>query len=690
MKNWKTMVVLIFAFAGIFSGCAEKAGAENADLYSSTTFMEYENKGFYQKPMAEIINDVVYYSDEAGRLQCVDQNGENAGIVVILTEQEGELVDIGVSSYDVPVLLTGVEKETASEYCIFEVAEGKCKKLCDLKLEQQLSAKEVMVTEEIIGIHTVDGELLFFDRQGNLKSTEQEPPCGQTVCLWNNSFFVGELKDTVLQVSRFGPENETPETGANIKVNHQGFGVELVSDGKDFCYITDDVYVSEYYEENGLTEPLLKWSNVGINPGVTDKKMVFSDGSLLWASLDQSTQRVSMKVIKLNDNPNGVTEQNLVLATVSPSTFVEQQVIVFNESNREYRILIKDYGVYEDPYTALRMDIIAGEPFDILCLENMPVDVLIDKGLLADLTEYVDLSEYMESYVEAITGDKGIYQVAPFFAVYTLIGKSEQVGDAPGWSYEDFLQCLKPGQEIKNKAQQYDLLRILCYKSLEDYIDLETCEAEFDCAELREKLNFIKNYEYSSQNDLPFYEKLRSGEVMLAEAYLGSGNDYRIYQYAFGDDICAKGYPCQGRNGNYMELIEPMGISSRSKHQEVAWEFIAALMSEETGYENSELGFPSKKAVFERLANEWMGKDNGKNLTMTLFGKTHEVPYMKKEEMEDLRSMIASANRIRGDYTDAELILSEEAHGFLGGQISLDVALKNIDNRITLYLEEQK
>ena len=196
---------------------------------------------------------------------------------------------------------------------------------------------------------------------------------------------------------------------------------------------------------------------------------------------------------------------------------------------------------------------------------------------------------------EAITVDEGIYQVSPFFAVYTLLGKEREVGSELGWTYDDFLSCVQENKEIINNVTQYDLLRMLCYRSLDNYIDWQNGTVHFECEEFVDKLQFIKDYDYPVSTQMPYYYKLRSGNIMLVEGYLRSGNDYRTYKYAFGEEISAKGYPCKDRNGNYMDLIAPMGISSRSAHKKIAWEFIEDVLSEEIEYTYHDMGFPSRK-----------------------------------------------------------------------------------------------
>ncbi len=685
MKSSRFIIVLSCIICFALTGCGKTQNISDVVQYESTFFLEFESENSASEPLVEVIDDMVYYSENGKELQRVDKNGETNCPIMELEEQDGKIIDICVSSREEILLLTQISLEDNAEYRLIASKEGRNEHICTLEIKEDFAVEESIVNDNMLCILTADENLLLFDFEGKLRNKLEKAGSNPTLCLMEGTVILGETDNEVVKLRMGNNVDSSWDKITELKICNNGLGASLLAN-KNNCYISDDVYVYQYFSDKKLTAPLFSWTDIGIDANVSPKQMLFSDGSLLLAFMEEHTGKVLLKKVVSNDGSTGDVKQNIVLAGVNPDDIIKEKVLEFNENSEEYRILVKDYGVYNDPYTKLRMDIIANETFDIMCLEELPIDVLIEKGMLVDLTEYMNLTEYVDSYIQAITVDNGIYQVSPFFAVYTLLGKEKEVGSELGWTYADFMSCLQENREITNNVTQYDLLRILCYRSLDDYIDWQNRTVQFENEEFKDRLQFIKDFECIPATQMPYYDKLRSGNIMLVEGYLRSGNDYRTYKYAFGEDISAKGYPCKNKNGNYMDLIAPLGISSSSMYKDIAWEFIEDVLGEETEYNYHDMGFPSRKATLEVLFEEWKGKGS---LTMTLFGETEKVPYMSTSDAEDLERLIASANHLLKDYSEVELIIGEEISGFLCDQISMDVVLSNINNRVNLCLEEK-
>ena len=154
-----------------------------------------------------------------------------------------------------------------------------------------------------------------------------------------------------------------------------------------------------------------------------------------------------------------VEKQILTLGCCYIDSDVRTQVVQFNKTNEKYRIQIKDYSVYntetdyEQAYTKLNTDIVSGNVPDILVLDSsLPLESYMSKGLFEDLYPYIDADEemnrtdFLTSVFDAFSKDGKLYQLIPSFTVFTVVGKTADVGKETGWTLDDLnaLMATKP------------------------------------------------------------------------------------------------------------------------------------------------------------------------------------------------------------------------------------------------------
>ena len=109
---------------------------------------------------------------------------------------------------------------------------------------------------------------------------------------------------------------------------------------------------------------------------------------------------------------------------------VKKKLVEFNKNSNEYRINIRDYGIYDtmDDYTQgltrLNADIVSGDVPDIMLLSSqMPVESYIAKGVFANLNEFfeneteIKKEDLLPNVLEALSSEDGLYRIAPSFAV---------------------------------------------------------------------------------------------------------------------------------------------------------------------------------------------------------------------------------------------------------------------------------
>ena len=148
-----------------------------------------------------------------------------------------------------------------------------------------------------------------------------------------------------------------------------------------------------------------------------------------------------MKFTKV-DPKDVVDKKVLTLACNDINWEIRKHVVEFNKTNPEYRIQITDYFQYntEDDYTIgttrLNTDIVSGKVPDILVLnENLPLESYMAKGLFEDLYPYIDKDDafrredFFPNVLKAYENNGKLYRLVPRFTVYTVTGKTADVGD---------------------------------------------------------------------------------------------------------------------------------------------------------------------------------------------------------------------------------------------------------------------
>lgn len=179
-----------------------------------------------------------------------------------------------------------------------------------------------------------------------------------------------------------------------------------------------------------------------------------------------------------------------------------------------------------------------------------------------------------------------------------------------------------------------------------------------------------------------------------------------MMQGMFGEKIAYVGFPNSERSGN---LIYPtggsMGISARSKHKDGAFEFMQTLLSEE--YQMSLVsghggwGFPVKKSALEAqfekdMTPEYYTDENGNQVEemKTSWGYDDfniDIYAAKEDEIAQVRELIGSANRLAGSVNQQLVnIVTEETEAFFKGQKSAEDTAGVIQNRIQIYVSENR
>lgn len=395
---------------------------------------------------------------------------------------------------------------------------------------------------------------------------------------------------------------------------------------------------------------------------------------------------------------------------------VKNAAIEFNKTNQEYRIEFKDYSNEEDPETKMNADIIAGNVPDIISLDNIAIDQYIAKGLLEDLTPYMEKDSevkpdvFIPSVAEAMKTNDKFYFVSPGFGISTMIARTKDVGDKSGWTFDELKTLLEEKGDsarpfyTENKSE---MLYSFLSAGINDFIDWSTGECSFDGQDFKDILEICnkgKNEETEYNEDAPSQPTLiKEGKVLFSDGWVDI-ESVELYEKMFGEDITFIGYPNKDKEGSYFNFNTTMGVYSKSDVKEGAWEFIRSFMTKE--YQGKQVGNgmmsgnPTRQDCFDMMIK---AKTTTESYTDEFGQEIHPldsswgwddlevkiVPLTDKEAQ--LYKDLVNNTKKSGGYNNALIgIIQEESKTYFAGEKSLDETVNIIQNRIKTYVNENR
>lgn len=528
---------------------------------------------------------------------------------------------------------------------------------------------------------------------------------------------------------------ETKDWGKETPVSSRAWNILPGNDVYTYFFTSSGSIFGER-KDNGEVEKVVDWiaCDVDSNSINSDRFGFLSDGRIVAVTYEYSDNDPSrQQVLVLNrvDAAAVTTKTELTLACLYLDYNLRSQIVKFNKSNPDYRIVVKDYSEYatDDDYNAgltkLNTELISGNVPDILVNgTELPIGQYAAKGLLEDLWPYLDADpEYsrdklMTQPLNAAQTDGKLYRLPIDFGVTTAVGLGKVVGEYTTWTLADVndaLSKLPEGATVFNKYYtQAEMLKYCIAMNAENFMSWQDGTCSFDSDEFRALLEFVKPFpaEYDWQSDAEEYEsdytRLKNGKQLLYPTSLSGFSDLYYTFAALNNDIRFIGFPREdGSSGNAFNASCTLSISTTCKDKSGAWAFIRSTLSDD--YQESIWNYPIVKSVFEAKAQEAMTQeyetdadgnqildDDGNPIPISSGGMSYgnepmiELYAVTQEQYDAVLALIDSTTTFV-DYDQNVLdIISDEAAGYFAGSKTVEEASKLIQSRVSLYIQEQK
>lgn len=433
--------------------------------------------------------------------------------------------------------------------------------------------------------------------------------------------------------------------------------------------------------------------------------------TMMGTTWDESGSKV---VIYKKVDPSTITDkETITVGAMYVDDNVKKAAIAFNKKNNKYQIEFKDYSNEEDPQTKMNADIIAGNVPDILCLSGLSVNQYVEKGILEDLTSYyekdsdVSVDDMIPSVAKAMQIDGKYYYIAPGFYVNTLVGAAKTVGTEPGWTMDDLKKLLDEHKDARPfySENKNDNLYSFITMNISDYVDWSTGECTFDGQDFKDILEICNrgtNEETDYSEDSPSEPSLvKEGKVLLTNGGSLDMESVELYEAMFNGDITFIGYPNKDKDGSYFSFDKQLGIYSKSKNKDAAWEFLKTFLTKEyQGDRDNLYSNPTRQDAFDMLVKS---KTATKKYTDELGNEVEplesgwgwddlnvDIGPLTDKQAQMYIDLVNNTDKT-GEYND-EIgnIITEEAKAYFSGQKSLDETADIIQNRVKTYVNENR
>ena len=596
-------------------------------------------------------------------------------------------------------------------------------------------------TVQTFGETTSENKVVVLDKDQNVLFTiEEENLWGQLTLLGDGTVGMsvwseegGQVLRTIDKAAKgWGAEYPLPPNGGNIYTGSQ----------KYIFYYDNGDSLYGFNKETKAGEKILSWSAANINK---DELMFFTfleDGRIvaMTRSWGMNGNDMTMELAILTETDASVLKDKVTLTYATQYLGYEERnkIIDFNKSSDKYRIEIKDYSEfntaedYKAGLTKLNTEIAAGNVPDILNVSGLPIQQYGAKGLLEDLWPYIDndpdlgRDAIMENVFKAAEQDGKLYQVFSTFSIQTVVGATKVVGDRMSWTLDDLqaaLATMPEGCTIFGEGDtKAGMLSNVLAQNMDAFVDWSTGQCSFDSEDFISLLEFCNSFplEYDWNNvDWEEYEddytRVMNGKQMLLNAGLYDlGDSLQMYEVVFNGGYSFIGFPQEdGSVGSSFSIGGGVAMSSTCKDKEGAWSFMREYLMPQYANVDEEYmiggyNLSTNKADFEKMVEMAMKKEyqldvNG-NQVLDENGQPIEVPkysygfndlmvdvYATTQEQYD--QFMALYNAIDSISTYDENIyniVNEVAGGYFNGDKTVQDTAKQIQDRVTLYVNEQR
>lgn len=496
------------------------------------------------------------------------------------------------------------------------------------------------------------------------------------------------------------------------------FGVRdffLTGEGKAFINADDALY--EYDLKNAKSTAVLRFPESNLDKNKVHKIVYVGEEQFLIICNNAQAEKEVYQLIRTpaDELPH---KDTLVIASLFPSGDLEAAVVEFNRMSEEYFVVIDRYGAgaldenerTQAARTRLEGSLVGSDPPDLLDMDFLNVATYAEKNVLADLSPYLeksdvlDIGDYLENVVEGYTVKGRLVCLPISFYFSAVIGRTPQVGDGLGWTFDDLNAVLKKYPDMKLFHRNYMLFYFLYDYYVNTFIDPKTGECSFDSDEFREFVQWIDKYGLADMGSF-MYDYVPE-DVLLAQGTFTGFTEFSYQRARFGGDITLIGLVTMAGTPSYRyQPNGQVGIVERSRYKDGAWDFLEYFISSKGNNRKNLMfgsGFPTNRDALMEMAEADMEVQeiklangevivNDSHGTRSLGNELVPLLAATQEEVDIVLEVIENMDFTQASVLDGIVdVLLEELEPYYNGEKSLEEATRIINNRVQLMVNESR
>lgn len=561
-----------------------------------------------------------------------------------------------------------------------------------------------------------DSNLYIFDADGEFIGTlESERMIACLIRTADGEMFAGFDSANGLAVKKVNAEElqfcESQETGVSY------YNVISFIDGAEHdFYFTDGDGLYGYDLSDRQTVPVADWISCNMNASDIGSIQVRS-GDIMYAVYGGGAgeQPYGLYILRKADPKDVKIKERITYASLYPDESVKQQAIRFNKSQDDYQVVVKDYGQSENPQQAMHKDLISGGVIDIADLSGISSDKYMTGNMFVDLYSFMEKDDaitkedLIESARKVMETDGKLYRITPTFGLNGIVMRKEDLQAGGNVTLSHVKNLEADGARMFYMETRESVLSRAVEMNYSEYMDWEKGVCSFDTPDFQGMLEYAQ--EYPSEEEIVWEEDtksmtsmVREGEILSASVYNFSMSELQLYEEMFEDEFSLVGFMSEKYSGIPLSMDREFVICADSGHKEGAWEFLKTYLTREaisTQFVSDEyLGTPIRKDSLEDkirrfTITETCTDDFGNVMVPISYEWGYEeiqlqVGPLNEQQVALYREMVQSADHRYVYDSDVITMVQEEAEDYFKGQISAEEACENMQERISVYMEDYR
>lgn len=385
-----------------------------------------------------------------------------------------------------------------------------------------------------------------------------------------------------------------------------------------------------------------------------------------------------------SDYESNYSSERLVIVGSDNNThdFVDSMIDSFAEDSEI--IVDRKYFASSDMLSAA---LLGGEQIDIIISDrNLNVSVYANKGMLADLTPYLDEDKYVSSVLEAMKINGKLYEVPYDFEILTAAVKSRLWNDDNDTSIEHIIEkseqlgCSIP---FDLNTDSYGFIAYI----ISEYIDFDNLSCRFDSDKFREFIEFMKQYysKIEGASSQQLYDCFLNDELFMLETGFASIHQLNYLESEVGENVEFVGFPSEKSNYDIAVPSKTFSIVEKSENKAAAVELIEQIISFDAYVKVSSDSLSGGSAI--PINKEALEYEYKLSIERDFYGIPEEIRQENADELMRHINTVSYASNSFNQYIYQ--ILQDELLSFFNSNMDSLTVSQNIQNRCELFFSER-